>query len=121
MSTTETTKLPNGAAIAAYLAVMIGLLILATVAFACDLSKPFEQLVFGIGKMWMPGAADIGPYSGKETLGLLAWLVSWIALHCSLGRRQLDGRLWLIVFLIGMGIASTLIWPPVWKLFVRGQ
>jgi hypothetical protein len=120
MGTGETVKMPNGAAIAAYLAAAIGSLVLAVVAFASDLSKPFEQMVFGIGKLWIPGAAGIGPYSGKETLGLLAWLVSWGILHFSLRKHQLDGRLWLIVFLVGMGVASTLVWPPVSSLFVRG-
>jgi hypothetical protein len=114
---TEEVKLPNGAAIAAYLAAAFGLLVLAIVAFASDLSKPFEQMVFGIGKLWMPGAAGIGPYSGKETLGLLAWLVSWVVLHFALRKRELDGRLWLIVFLVAMGVASTLVWPPVARLF----
>jgi len=117
MSTEGSTKVPNGAAVAAFLAVAIGSLVLAIVAFACDLSKPFEQVVFGIGKLWMPGAAHIGPYSGKETLGLAAWLVSWIVLHFVLRKRQLEGGLWLTVFLVGMGIASTLIWPPVARLF----
>jgi hypothetical protein len=97
MNTEEAVKMPNGAAVAAYLAVAVGSLVLALVAFASDLSKPFEQMVFGIGKLWMPGAAGIGPYSGKETLGLLAWLVSWAILHFSLRNHQLNGRFWLIV------------------------
>ena len=119
MSTDETIKIPNGAAVAAYLAVAIGSLVLAIVAFASDLSKPFEQMVFGIGKLWMPGAAGIGPYSGKETLGLLAWLISWPILHFVVRNQQLNGRFWLIVFLVVMGVATTLVWPPVASLFIR--
>jgi len=86
MNLNETTEapIPNGVAIAAYLGAMIGLLVLGIVAFACTASKPFEQSVYGIGKLWMPGAAGIGPYSGKETLGLLAWLISWLVLHSAL-------------------------------------
>jgi hypothetical protein len=119
MRNREPAELPNGAAVAAYLAAVIGLLVLAIVALASDLNKSFEQWVFGIGKLWMPGAQGIGPYSGKETLGLVAWLVTWVLLHFVLRKRQLDGRVWLIVFLIGIGVASTLVWPPVTQLFAR--
>ena len=65
-------------------------------------------------KLWMPGAEGIGPYSGKETVGLIAWLVSWVILHFSLRHKQLNGGLWLTVFLLGIGVATTLVWPPVW-------
>src|SRR5215831_14714338 len=105
--------IPNGVAIAAYLAAMIGLLVLGLVAFACMASKPFEQSVYGVGKLWMPGASGIGPYSGKETLGLLGWLISWSVLHSALRRRQLRARFWLVIFLVGIGLATTLLWPPV--------
>jgi len=113
--------IPNGVAIAAYLAAMIGLLVLGLVAFACTASKPFEQSVYGVGKLWMPGASGIGPYSGKETLGLLAWLISWLVLHFALRRRRLSGRFWVMIFLVGIGVATTLVWPPVWHFFLGGH
>jgi hypothetical protein len=49
-------------------------------------SKPFETLVYGFGK-WIPGAigsgpgGNIGPYSGKEIIALIVWLLSWVVLH----------------------------------------
>ena len=109
--------IPNGIAVAAYLSAMIGLLALGIVVFMCAVSKPFEEQIYALGKLWMPGAEGIGPYSGKETVGLVAWLVSWVILHFSLRDKQLNGGLWLTVFLLGMGVATTLVWPPIWHFF----
>lgn len=61
----------------------------------------------------MPGAQGIGPYSGKETLAALAWLGSWAVLHGALRARELNLSHWVIVFVLGVGVATTLIWPPV--------
>ena len=119
MAQTESSGLiPNGMAIAAYLSAMIGLLTLGIVVFTCEASKPFSEQVHAIGKLWMPGAEGIGPYSGKQTLALLAWLVSWPILHALMGRRHLSGAFWLTVFLAGIGAATTLVWPPIWHLFL---
>jgi hypothetical protein len=68
----------------------------------------------GIGKLWMPGATGIGPYSGKETVGGVVWIVSWLVLHPALRAREMNLARWLVIFLIGIGIATTLLWPPVY-------
>jgi hypothetical protein len=111
-------SIPNGAAIAAYLSAMIGMLVLGIVVFASEASKPFAETVHAIGKLWMPAAERIGPYSGKETLMVLAWLGSWLILHGLLRQKQLNGGLWLTVFLVGVGGATMLVWPPVWHFFL---
>ena len=85
----QAAPIPNGIAIAACLAAMIGMLTLGIVVFACEMSKPLAATVHNIGKIWMPGADGIGPYSGKETLALIAWLVSWPVLHFLLRKKQL--------------------------------
>jgi hypothetical protein len=105
----------SGEAVAALLAAMIGMLALAVVNQFTAASAAFNTWVHGVGKLWMPGAAGIGPYSGKETLALLAWVVSWLVLHPSLKHRELTLSRWLIVFLVGVGLATTLIWPPVFE------
>jgi hypothetical protein len=111
------TWVPGGIAVAALLAVVIGLLTLAGVNQATQISKGFNTWVHGVGKLWMPGAEGIGPYSGKETLAALAWIGSWVVLHFALRRRDMDVSRWLIVFLVGVGIATTWIWPPVFEYF----
>jgi hypothetical protein len=111
------TRVPGGVAVAALLAAMIGMLTLAGVNQFTQISKDFDLWVHGVGKLWMPGAEGIGPYSGKETLSALAWIVSWVGLHFALRRREMSVSRWLIVFLVGVGVATTWIWPPVFEYF----
>jgi hypothetical protein len=68
------------------------------------------------GKAWIPGAQEIGPYSGKETTLLVVWLVSWAVLHFALRKRDLPIKPWAIGFLVAVGVATTLLWPPVFAL-----
>jgi hypothetical protein len=111
------TRVPSGIAVAALLAAMIGMLTLAGLNQFTAISKDFNLWVHGVGKLWMPGAQGIGPYSGKETLSALAWILSWVGLHYALRGRELKLSRWLIVFLIGVGMATTWIWPPVFEYF----
>lgn len=105
----------NGPAVAAILSAALGLITLALVNLGTQASRAFNAWVHGIGKLWMPGAEGIGPYSGKETLALAVWVGSWIVLHLILRKRELNLARWLIAFLIGIGIATTLLWPPVFE------
>ena len=105
----------SGPAVAATLSAALGMIALAVVNLGTQASKAFNAWVHGIGKLWMPGAEGIGPYSGKETLSLLVWVGSWIVLHLALRNRDLNLGRWLIVFLVGVGIATTLLWPPVFE------
>ena len=107
--------MPSGIAVAALLASMAGMLALAVVNVFTAASKDFNAWVHGVGKLWMPGAAGIGPYSGKETISLVVWLGAWVVLHYALRRRELKLSTWLVVFLVGVGVATTLIWPPVFE------
>jgi len=38
-----------------------------------------------------------------------------------LRKKELNGVLWLTIFLIGVGTATTLVWPPVWHFFLGGH
>src|SRR5713226_7300731 len=107
--------LTDGVAVAALMAAVVGMLTLAVVNIFTAASKGFNAWVHSIGKLWMPGAEGIGPYSGKETLALVAWLGSWIILHLVLRKKDVEISRCFIVFLIGVGIATTLIWPPVFE------
>ncbi len=108
-------RIPGGIAVAAFLSAFVGTFTLAVVNVFTAASKDFNAWVHGVGKLWMPGAAGIGPYSGKETLALLAWLGSWLVLHLVFRRKDVDVGRWFIAFLVGLGIATTLIWPPVFE------
>ena len=117
VATTSRPRRASGEAVAALLAAMIGMLVLALVNQFTAMSPGFNTWVHGVGKLWMPGAAGIGPYSGKETLSGLAWIASWALLHPALRARELSLPHWLVAFLVGVGVATTLIWPPVFEYF----
>ena len=108
-------RIPEGIAVAALMAAMLGMLTLAVVNVFTAASPAFNTWVHNVGKLWMPGAQGIGPYSGKETLALIGWLGSWVILHFTLRKRDLEISRWFIIFLVGVGIATTLIWPPVFE------
>ena len=108
---------PTGEAVAALLAAGIAMLTLALVNQLTAGSPAFNNWVHSIGKLWRPGAAGIGPYSGKETLSVVAWLVSWAILHPVLRARELALSRWLVVFLVMVAVATTFIWPPVFEHF----
>lgn len=108
-----------GVAQAALLSSMLGVLTLAVVHLGTEMSDAFKDMVHGIGKLWMPGAQGIGPYSGKESLSLLAWLVSWGVLYLLLRRREIGAQLAVGIFLIGVAVATTLLWPPVFTALAR--
>ena len=111
----ERAPVPGGIAVAALMAALLGMLTLAVVNVFTAASKGFNAWVHSVGKLWMPGAEGIGPYSGKETISLVVWIVSWVVLHFALRRKDMEVSRWLIVFLVGVGIATTLIWPPVFE------
>jgi hypothetical protein len=67
---------PSGVAVAALISVVIGMLTLAVVNTCTAASSAFNAWVHSVGKLWMPVAQGIGPYSGKETLSALGWLAS---------------------------------------------
>jgi hypothetical protein len=111
---------PSGIAVAALMSVVIGVVTLAVVNIFTTASPAFNAWVHSIGKLWMPGAQGIGPYSGKETLSAIAWLASWLILHYALRRREMNLSRWVIGFLVGVGLATTLIWPPVFEFIAHG-
>jgi len=111
---------PSGASVAALLAAAIGLLVLALVQVATELNASFKDSVFAVGKAWIPGAAGIGPYSGKETFMLVAWLGSWAVLHGVLRRKEVDVRTWGGVAFVALALATLLMWPPVWHVLKGG-
>jgi hypothetical protein len=108
-------RIPGGIAVAALMGAMLGMLTLAVVNVLTAASPDFNKWVHDVGKLWMPGAQGIGPYSGKETLALISWLGSWLVLHLTLRKRDVEISRWFIIFLVGVGVATTLIWPPVFE------
>ena len=111
----ETNLEKNGAAQAVLLSAMLGVLSLALVNLGTEMSQAVKEQVHHLGKLLIPGAEGIGPYSGKETIALAVWLVSWFLLHGWLRAGELNHRAVIVIFLIGVACATTLLWPPVFS------
>ena len=111
----------HGPAVAAMLSVGIGALLMAIVVGVSDANKAFEgNVIHPLGKLWVPGAAGIGPYSGKFTVFLLGWLLSWAGLSIAWKKKDLDLSRWTLISLVLIGVAILLVWPPITlALFVR--
>ncbi len=105
--TTVRAKLPSGAAVAALLAALVGLLTFAVVNIYSEMSAGFSKAI--------TLNAGIGPYSGKELFWLSAWFVSWVVLHVALRKKDLNLRKWFGAWLVGMAVATLLMYPPVFE------
>ena len=109
---------PTGAAVAACISASLGILALALSHLVSEKSELLKNAVHHLGKLWMPGAEGIGPYSGKETIQLLTWLSTWFALHLWFRKKNVS-VLWSgTLFLVILGIATVLLWPPVIHILV---
>lgn len=102
----------NGQAVAAMLAGMIGLLVMGIVHTATQASSSFNTWVLNVGKLWVPSAAGIGSYSGKETFLLIAWLGSWGLLYLALRKRNVNMKISALIFMVGITISALLVYTP---------
>jgi hypothetical protein len=97
----------GGAALAAFLAAGIGAFAMGAVVLAN------ESGLFVAPSLYAPA----GGVSGRTTIAVLIWLVSWGVLHARWKNREIDAgpvRIATLV-LIGIGVIATC--PPVWSLF----
>lgn len=109
LSTADTdapSGMPNGAALAAFLAAGIG-------AFTMGLVLVLnESGMISVPALYGPS----GGVSGRTTLAVFVWLVAWTALHLRWRDRQLKTTPVMLatVVLTVLGIVAT--YPPVWGL-----
>ena len=101
------TSFPTGTFVAALLAAMIGLLVLGAVNIYSIVDAGFNKAI--------TLNAGIGPYSGKEVFWLTGWFLSWIILHFAVRKKTLNLRKWFGVFMVGMLVATLLVWPPIFE------
>jgi hypothetical protein len=102
---------PNGGAAAAVLATGIGCAAFGACVVAAAASEQLARL--------MTISEPVGPLSGKALVAVVAWLVSWAALHVALRRRDVS---LVIAFrltftLVGVGLVET--FPPVYERFLH--
>jgi len=109
---TQTILKKNGQVAAAMIAAMIGVLSLGISHTISVFSKDAKLFIHEVGKLWIPGAEGIGPYSGKESFMLIGWGLSWLILYFALRNRDVKLTYYTVIFMIGVGIATLLVWTP---------
>lgn len=83
-----------------------------------DKSKATEKFVHSLGA-WIPGSynpdpvwGNIGSYTGKETMLLVGWLVSWVILSFVWKDKQIKSRtifFWMFLLFVA---ATAMSWHP---------
>lgn len=109
----------SGPAAAALLSAAFSCFLLMVNQHLTVLFKGWNAIVWSLGE-WIPGSrtgdqvyGEIGSYSGKETLMLVSWLLSWAILHqlwktWNIRANSLYGSL--IFFLVA---ATVMNWHPI--------
>ena len=83
-----------------------------------SISKPWNEIVWSLGS-WIPGShnpdplyGEIGSYSGKETILLISWLVSWHFLGLFWRDRQIKTRTIFSCLFCLLVAATVMNWHP---------
>lgn len=108
----------SGPAAAALISASFGCFLMMVTHHLSDTSEAREKIVWAIGS-WIPGShnadpmwGNIGSYSGKETMLLVGWLVSWPILYLIWKNKRVKSRtifFWLFTLLIA---ATAMSWHP---------
>jgi hypothetical protein len=108
----------SGPAAAALISAAIGCFTMMVAHHLSDTSKAREKFIWALGS-WIPGShnpdpvwGNIGSYTGKETILLIGWLVSWAILYPLLKNKQVKAKtifFWMFVLLIA---ATAMSWHP---------
>ncbi len=107
----------TGALIAATLSPLLGFFTLMLSHHISRLSKSMDQLIHAYGH-WIPGSIGSGPdgsigsYTGKETLALIVWLVSWLIFHQCWRHKELSITAWIPWYLGGVGVVTLGFFHP---------
>jgi hypothetical protein len=102
----------NGPALAAVLAAAIGSFFLGLFVTLAEASVTIKD--------WLTFRDPVGPLSGKTTIAVGAWAVSWVILGLIWRRKEIDARPVIIAtaILIGLGFLGT--FPAFFERFATG-
>lgn len=119
MTPPTTDTKPNGPVAAAFVAAGVGSLVLGLFVTLNEVSADINDFLkfdanFGIG-------SGVGPLSGKVTLAVIAFVVSWIALHFLWRGKELDFGKVFIASLVLVGLGFALTFPPIFLLFAPAE
>ncbi|QYX33529.1 hypothetical protein [Sphaerospermopsis torques-reginae] len=108
----------SGPAAAALVSTGIGCFTMMVTHHISDTHKNIEKMVWGLGS-WIPGShspsklwGNIGSYTGKETMLLIGWLVSWAILSVLWKNKKIKSStifFWMFALIVA---ATAMSWHP---------
>ena len=109
----------SGSAAAALISAGIGCFTMMVTHHLAETSTARDRFIWGLGK-WIPGSdtgdklwGNIGSYTGKETMLLVGWLLSWIILHNLLKHQRVKTST-IFLWAFGLFVAATVMsWQPI--------
>lgn len=108
----------SGPAAAALMSAGIGCFVMMMTHHLSDTSKAREKMVWAIGS-WIPGShnpselwGNIGSYTGKETMLLVGWLLSWPILYFLWKDKNIKARTIFFWFFTLFIAATAMSWHP---------
>lgn len=106
---------PNGPVAAAFVAAGIGSFVLGIFTLLNELSSDISDFLkfdvnFGLG-------SGVGPLSGKVTMAVIAFIVSWAILFYLWRGKEVDFRRALTASLILVALGFLLTFPPIFRAF----
>ncbi|NOT86181.1 MAG: hypothetical protein HOP02_15705 [Methylococcaceae bacterium] len=107
----------SGPIIAATLSPLLGFYTLMISHHVSRVTKDLDKLVHSFGH-WIPGSTGTGPdgsigsYSGKETLALGIWLLTWAIFHVLWQKQDLPVNRWIPLFLGAIGFVTLCLFHP---------
>jgi hypothetical protein len=109
---TEINK-PNGPVAAALLAGGIGSAVLGLVTFSVEASEAIAT-----GMNWYK---PVGPLMGKSSVGIIAFLLSWVILNYVWKGKETNFTRIATIALVLVAIGLIFTFPPVWGLLLGGE
>jgi len=100
-------RIPNGPAAAAILSAGVGSAIIGLMTTGAIISAGLKSAL----NWWSPA----GPLTGKTSVGVIAWLVTWIVLHVLWKDKDVPLVRVLVVMLVLLALGVLLTFPPVFE------
>lgn len=114
----KTSPTVSGPAAAALVSAGIGAFTMMVTHHLSDTSKAREKFIWMLGS-WIPGSrnpdpiwGNIGSYTGKETMLLVGWLISWLILSQLWKNKNISSKtifFWMFFLLVA---ATAMCWHP---------
>ncbi len=108
----------SGPAAAALVSAGVGAFTMMVTHHLSDTSKAREEFIWMLGS-WIPGSrnpdpiwGNIGSYTGKETMLLVGWLISWLILSQLWKNKEISSKtifFWMFFLLVA---ATAMCWHP---------